>query len=177
VRLIMAIVGVLVVTVIGGLALSATILRPAPASTRPAGVRVLVAGSSIVNTGDRRHRLDLLVTIDSPRDLDECLGFALDQPFGTRRVEAADGGCVRPTSGRQTAALTFDRLTDDDIAFPGHVLVWGIPGGRCGLILETFGVCVVEQAGTAPVTLPSRSVLPSIGPLGSFMPLFSFPAP
>ena len=39
-----------------------------------------------------------------------------------------------------------------------------------------FGVCVVDQAGMAKLELPSKSVLPSIGPLGSFFPLFSFPA-
>lgn len=66
------------------------------------------------------------------------------------------------------------QLTADDLAFPSHTLVWGIPGGRCGPIFEAFGVCVVEQAGTAKLQLPSRSVLPSIGPLGSFFPLFSF---
>jgi hypothetical protein len=177
VRLIVAMVGALVVAAIGGLALSATVLRPAPAATRLAGVRVLVAGYSIITSADHKHRLDLSVTIHSARDLDECLGFALDEPFGTRRVVVADGSCVRPTLGRRTAALTFDHLTDDDIAFPGHILVWGIPGGRCGLILEAFGVCVVEQAGTTAVTLPSRSVLPSIGPLGSFLPFFTFPPP
>jgi hypothetical protein len=176
-RLIAVIVGAILVAAIGWLALSATVLRPAAAATRLAGVRVLLAGYSVVDIGDHEHRLDLSVTIDSARDLDECLGFALDEPFATRRVEAADGGCVRPTSGRRTAALTFDRLTDDDLSFPPHTLVWGIRGGRCGLILEAFGICVVEQAGTAAVTLPSRSVLPSFGPLGSFGPIFSFPRP
>jgi hypothetical protein len=65
----------------------------------------------------------------------------------------------------------------DDIAFPEHTLVWGVAGGRCGLILEAFGVCVVDQAGTAAVKLPSHSVIPSIGPIGSFLPIFSFPPP
>jgi hypothetical protein len=52
-----------------------------------------------------------------------------------------------------------------------------VPGGRCGPILELFGVCVVEQAGTADLELPSRTVLPTFGPIGSFVPFFSFDAP
>jgi hypothetical protein len=40
-----------------------------------------------------------------------------------------------------------------------------------------FGVYVVDMAGTASLELPARSVLPSSGPLGSFLPLFSFPPP
>jgi hypothetical protein len=43
--------------------------------------------------------------------------------------------------------------------------------------LISLGVCVVEQAGTADLKLPSRSILPTFGPLGSFLPLFSFPPP
>ena len=62
----------------------------------------------------------------------------------------------------------------DDLAFPSHTLVWGIPGGRCGPILEVFGVCVVDQAGTADFELPSKNPLPSFAPFGSFVPLFSF---
>jgi hypothetical protein len=72
--------------------------------------------------------------------------------------------------------LTFEKLTSDDLSFPEHTLVWGVPGGRCGPVLELFGVCVVEQAGTADLKLPSRSPLPTFGPIGSFgpiVPLFS----
>ena len=72
-------------------------------------------------------------------------------------------------------ALVFEHLSDDDLAFPSHTLVWGVPGGRCGPILELFGVCVVDQAGTASVELPSHSELPSFGPIGSFGFLGSFP--
>jgi hypothetical protein len=35
----------------------------------------------------------------------------------------------------------------------------------------------VRHAGTASLELPARTVLPSFGPLGSFLPLFSFPPP
>jgi hypothetical protein len=118
------------------------------------------------------------VTVDSRRDLDECLAFALDQQFAGRRLDPVSGSCVRPTSGTQTAALVFDRLMSDDLRFPSHTLVWGVPGGRCGPVLELFGVCVVDMAGTTPLELPSRSFLPSLGPLGSFLPIvppFSFP--
>ena len=55
-----------------------------------------------------------------------------------------------------------------------HTLVWGIPGGRCGLVMEAFGVCVVESAGTVDVELPHTSLMPSIGPIG---PLFPFGSP
>jgi hypothetical protein len=72
--------------------------------------------------------------------------------------------------------LAFEHLTDDDLAFPSHTLVWGIPGGRCGPILLLFGVCVVEQAGTADLELPQRNPLPTLFPIGSLGPLFSFPA-
>ena len=176
-RLLVMLVAVPLVIGVGALVVGATFFRPPTAASRLAGVHVLVAGYTVVNLGDRRHRLDLPVTVDSPRDLDECLAFALDEPFGSRKIESADRSCVSPKAGRQTAALAFARLTEDDLAFPSHMLVWGIRGGRCGLILEAFGVCVVEQAGTTPLMLPSRSVLPSIGPLGSFLPIFSFEAP
>jgi hypothetical protein len=57
------------------------------------------------------------------------------------------------------------------------------PGGRRGPILELFGVCVVEQAGTADFELPRPAGMPSFGPIGSFarfgsfVPLFSFDPP
>lgn len=170
-------VGLVLAIVIGAVVLGSTVLRPPPATARLAGVRVLVAGYSIANLGEGKRHLNLSVTVDSARNIDECLAFAIDEPFGSRRVESADGSCVRPKAGRLTAGLVFDRLTDDDLAFPDHTIVWGIPVGRCGFILEAFGVCVVEQAGTTSLTLPSRSMLPSPGPLGTFRPFFSFPAP
>jgi hypothetical protein len=73
--------------------------------------------------------------------------------------------------------LTFDKATDDDLSFPEHTVVWGIPGGRCGPLLELFGVCVVEQAGTADLELPSRNPLPTFGPIRSLFPMFSFDPP
>src|SRR4029078_2476668 len=118
----------------------------------------------------------LIVRLTSVKDLDECVGFTLDEPFAGRRLTTATGSCARPRAGTSTVELRF-QLTDDDLAFPSHTVVWGIPSCRCGPILEAFGVCVVEQVGTAKVELPSRSVLPSLGPLGSFFPLFSFPPP
>jgi hypothetical protein len=156
---------------------ASNIFRPPPASTRLAGVGVAVIGYTVQNLADRRHRLSLTVTIDSVRDLNECLGFTLDEPFAGRRLDPLPAGCVRPVVGRQTVQLTFDGLTQDDLTFPSHTVVWGIPGGRCGPILALFGVCVVDMAGTADVTLPTRSTLPTFGPLGSFLPIFSFPAP
>jgi hypothetical protein len=161
------------------LVLGSGVLQPAPAAARLAGVNVSVTGYTIQDLGDRRHRLNLQVRIASQQALEACLAFALDEPFAARKLtRAADSSdCLRPTAGALDVGLAFDRLTDDDLQFPSHTLVWGIDGGRCGPILLAFGVCVVEMAGTAPVELPRRSVLPSFGPIkpiGSLFPLFSF---
>jgi hypothetical protein len=177
VRLTIILVSTVAAVALGALILVATVLRPPPATSRLAGVTVSVAGYSVTDAAERKHRLDLSVRIVSTRSIDECMAFALDEPFAARRVSSADGTCVRPLAGDRLVALAFDKLTDDDIAFPAHTLVWGVAGGRCGLLLEAFGVCVVDQAGTAPLNLPSRSVIPSIGPIGSFLPIFSFEAP
>lgn len=175
-RLISLGAGVLV-GLLAAVVVATNVFRPPAAATRLAGVSVAVIGYTVNDLDDRRHRLNLTVTINSIRDLDECLGFALDAPFAGRRLDSLSGRCVRPVAGRQTAQLMFDGLTEDDLTFPSHTVVWGIPGGRCGPILGLFGVCVVDQAGTADLKLPSRSILPTFGPLGSFLPLFSFPPP
>jgi hypothetical protein len=167
----------LVVGVLAAVILSNSLLAPPPAEERLDGVAVAVAGYTIEDIADDRHRLALTVNVTSDRDLDECLAFALDQPFRHRRIGTEDGKCLRPRAGEQTAALVFDGLTDDDLRFPSHSLVWGVPGGRCGIVLELLGVCVVDFAGTADFELPSNSIVPSLGPFGSFgplVPLFSF---
>jgi hypothetical protein len=151
------------------------VFRPAPAADRLAGVGVAVIGYTIDEDAGNPHRLNLTVSVTSVDDVDECLAFALDEPFAGRRVESADGQCVRPRAGLHQALLVFDRLSDDDRRFPSHTLVWGIPGGRCGPILVAFGVCVVEQAGTASVELPPPPGLPTFKPIGSLGPLFSYP--
>jgi hypothetical protein len=165
---------VVIALVFGGIVVSSNVLRPDPAANRLAGVTVNVKGYRIEDGGEYGHKLRLFVNVNSLRDLDDCLAFALDEPFASRRVRPGSGTCIRPTTGRQETQLVFDRLTDDDIQFPEHTLVWGIDGGRCGIILTVFGVCVVDQAGTAAVKLPSKNPLPSFGPLfgGSFKPLF-----
>jgi hypothetical protein len=168
---------VVVLGLIAVVILRTNVLAPPPAAERLAGVDVAVAGYTIDDLADDRHRLTITVAVTSERDLDECLAFALDQAFAHRRMSTADGECVRPVAGQRTAMLTYDGLTDDDLLFPAHSVVWGVPGGRCGIILELVGVCVVDFAGTADFELPSRSVLPSLGPFGSFgplIPLFSF---
>jgi hypothetical protein len=157
--------------------LTTNVFRPPPAADRLAGVTVSVAGYTIEDIDRTHHRLHLRVAVASVRDLGDCLGFTLDEPFAGRRIDTASGACVKPAAGTKTVSLVFERLSDDDLAFPSHTLVWGIPGGRCGIVLELLGVCVVEEAGTAPVELPSRAILPSFGGLGSFLPLFSFPPP
>ena len=150
------------------------IARPAAAADRLLGVGVIVTSQSTEDLGAKLHRLRLTVDVTSATEIEECLGFTLDEPFAGRRLQPEGGGCVKPRLGLETARLVFDRLTDDDLAFPSHTLVWGIPGGRCGPILELFGVCVVDQAGTADFELPSKNPLPSFAPFGSFAPLFSF---
>jgi hypothetical protein len=174
------------VLVVGGfiaIVLVTNVFRPAPAKERLAGVHVAIAGYTIDDLSNDVHRLNLRVTLTSVNDLDECVAFTLDQPFAGRRLQPLAGACPRPRAGTNTVSLKFEKLTDDDLQFPTHTLVWGVPGGRCGPILELFGVCVVEQAGTAdlelarPVGPPSFGPLGSFAPFGSFVPLFSFAPP
>jgi len=150
--------------------------RPPPAADRLAGVSVRVASYSIDDLPGDTDRLHLQVVVTSRSDLGECLGFTLDEPFAAKRVDALTGSCVQPRRRPQTVALVYPHLTADDRAFPSHTLVWGIPGGRCGIVFELFGICVVEQAGTADFDLPSKTVLPSWPPFGSFKPLFPEPS-
>ena len=166
----------LIIGIFVAIVLATNVFRPAPAADRLAGVSVAVAGYTIVPQPSDRNELYLTVNVTSARDVNECLGFTLDLPFAGRRMSTADGTCARPRAGSSTVALRY-QLTADDLTFPSHTLVWGIPGGRCGPILELFGVCVVDQAGTADFDLPAKTVLPSIGPLGSFFPFYSFPPP
>jgi hypothetical protein len=168
---------VVVLGLIAVVILRTNVLAPPPAGERLAGVNVAVAGYTIDDLPEGQNRLSLTVAVTSERDLDECMAFALDQAFAHRRMATAEGECVRPVAGERNATLTYDGLTDDDLLFPAHSVVWGVPGGRCGIVLELMGVCVVDFAGTADFELPSRSVLPSLGPFGSFgplIPLFSF---
>jgi hypothetical protein len=162
-RLILALIVVLGVAVV----LATNVFRPAPAGERLAGVRVQVAGYTLDDLPNDRQRLHLTVTLVSSRTIDECVAFTLDQPFGGRQLKPASGVCPRPRGGATNVALLFD-LTSSDVQFPSHTLVWGVPGGRCGIVLELFGVCVVDQAGTVDFELPSRQILPTFGPLGSF---------
>ena len=174
---------VLVASAFIAIVLVTNVFRPAPAADRLDGVRVGIAGYTIDDLPNDKHRLNLRVTLSSLTDVNECVGFTLDQPFAGRRLTPASGVCARPRAGSATVALTIDTLTDDDLSFPSHTLVWGVPGGRCGPLLELAGVCVVEQAGTVDLEFPRPAGLPSFGPIGSFspfgsfVPLFSFPAP
>ncbi len=164
----------LLAAVIVALVLGNTVLQSPPASSRLAGVSVAVTGYTIHKLGDNRDRLTLGIRVMSMRDLDECLGFTFDEPFGSRRFSDPPTGCVEPRTAATAAQVVFDGLTDDDLTFPSHTLVWGIPGGRCGMIMNALGVCVIEQAGTATMQLPWKSPFPTFGPIGSFAPIFSF---
>ncbi len=158
-----------------GFVLLQTVFRPPPAADRLAGVTVKLDGYTITDLPGGHHRLVLSLLVTSPGHLGDCLGFALDQPFAGRRMTAGAGGCVQPAAGTTNVPVTYDGLTDDDLRFPSHTIVWGIPGGRCGLVLEAFGVCVVEQAGTVDLELPSHSVVPTLGPFQTFGPLVPIP--
>jgi hypothetical protein len=166
----------LIILVFVAIVLATNVFRPAPAADRLAGVSVAVAGYTILPQPSDRNELILTVKLTSARDIDECVGFALDLPFAGRRMAPANGSCARPKAGSSTVNLRY-QLTADDLAFPSHTVVWGIPGGRCGPLFELFGVCVVDQAGTTDLELPAKSPLPSIGPIGSFFPFYSFPPP
>src|SRR5262245_16267588 len=157
-----------------GIVLVTNVFRPPPAADRLAGLSVAVTGYTIDDLGGDKHRLNLWVRMTSPAAIDECVAFTLAEPFAGRPLVPNDGVCRRPQAGSITVQLRLDQLTKDDIAIPSHTLVWGIPGGRCGPVLELFGVCVVEQAGTADVQLPPPPGVPSFGPIGSFPPFGSF---
>jgi len=157
-----------------GIVLVTNVFRPPPASDRLAGLSVAVTGYTIDDLGGDRHRLDLWVRLTSPAAIDECVAFTLDEPLASRRLVPNDGVCHRPQAGSITVQLRLEQLTKDDLAFPSHTLVWGVPGGRCGPVFELVGVCVVEQAGTAAVELPPPPGTPSFGPIGSFKPFGSF---
>ena len=175
----MRFVSLLAGLVVGGIAafvISQTVLQPPPAADRLAGISVAVAGYTINDLPGDRHRLVLSLAVTSARDVDDCVGFALDEPFANRRMTAGAAGCWRPRRGTVDVPVTFDGLSDDDLAIPSHTIVWGIPGGRCGLLLEAFGVCVVEQAGTIALDLPSQPVVPTFRPGQTLGPLFPQPS-
>jgi hypothetical protein len=174
-RLLWLLVGLVVGGFVGFVAIQ-NVFRPAAATDRLAGVSGAIGGYTISDLQGGRHRLVLSLDITSGRDLGDCVGFTLDEPFAGRRMTAGTGACLRPRRGTMTVPVTYDGLTEDDLRFASHTIVWGIPGGRCGLILEAFGVCVVEQAGTLDLELPSHSVVPTFGPFRSFGPLYPVPS-
>jgi hypothetical protein len=169
------VVGLLIVGLLAGgvVVLVGGALTPPPVATRLAGVTVAVGRPVVTDLDGTRHRLALDVTVSSTRDVSDCLAFALDNPFRDRVMPTADGTCLRPHAGTAYATLTFDRLSDDDTTFAAHTLLWGVSGGRCGPLFELLGVCVVDRAGTIRLELPTRSPLPSFGPIGSLVPVFS----
>jgi len=169
--LVLGIVAIAVVAIF----LTSPVFQPPPARERLAGVSVAVDGYQITDLGDAKHRIRLDLAVRAAQDVaDLCLGFALDEPFRTRQLKPSDPtvGCLRPTAGSTAASVEFDGLTDIDLMSPSHTLVWGVEGGRCNLLMQGFGFCVVEQAGTVPVQLPPPPGLPSFPPIGSLPPIF-----
>jgi hypothetical protein len=154
--------------------LTSPIFQPPPAREVLAGVSVALRGFQLTDTGDDKHRVHIDLNVASVRDIDACLAFALDEPFATRRLKATDraAGCIRPTFGSTSVGVDLDGLTDIDLMSTSHTVVWGVAGGRCNLVMQAMGVCVVEQAGTVPVEFPPPPGLPSFPPIGSFPPIF-----
>jgi hypothetical protein len=163
--------------------LTSPIFQPPPAKEVLAGVSVVLGGFRLTDRGDDKHGVHVDLAVASSRDVDACLAFTLDEPFAGRRMKATDSSvdCIRPTAGTATIGLDFDELTDIDLMSTSHVVVWGVRGGRCNLLLQATGVCVVEQAGTVAVEFPPAPGLPSFPPFGSLPPIllqpFSFDPP
>lgn len=151
------------------------LFQPAPAAERLAGVTVSIVRFEVIEEFDA-SLLVVDVEITSPTDIDVCMGFALDQAFANRRLKEKDDKCVAPRAGSHAFTL-LGGLTDSDISFPSHSLVWGVAGGRCGPLFELIGACVVEFVDTIDLELPHDPVLPTFGPIGSFFPIFSFSLP
>src|SRR5262245_14564022 len=137
------IVGAVVVAAVVLVFLNSPVFAPPPAATRLAGVSVVLDGFHVTDLGEDRHNLRLDLEIASASDINTCLGFALDQPFAGRRLTRSDpvGGCIRPAAGANAVSVDFDGLTETDLQFPEHTLVWGVDGGRCNLLMQAFGVC------------------------------------
>jgi hypothetical protein len=170
----LVVIAVLVVAAVA-IFLTSPVFQPPPAKERLADVSVALDGFQVTDIDETHHTLRLDLEVSAAQDIpDLCLGFALDEPFATRRLRLTDpaGGCLRPAAGTTRASVDFDGLTDIDLMSPSHTLVWGVDGGRCSLPMQAFGVCVVEQAGTVPVELPPPPGLPSFPPLGSLPPFF-----
>jgi hypothetical protein len=163
--------------------LTSPIFQPPPAKDVLAGVSVALGGFRLTDLGDDKHGVHVDLAVASQRDVDACLAFTLDEPFAGRRMTATDpaGDCIRPTAGTSSVALDFDNLTDIDLMSTSHVVVWGVRGGRCNLLMQATGVCVVEQAGTVAVEFPPPPGLPSFPPMGTLPPIllqpFSFDPP
>jgi hypothetical protein len=171
----LAFIVALPVLLIAGFILGARLLAGPPASERLAGVSLLIVKHYLVPGTAGKQDLQVQVVVTSSRDVDDCLAFTLDQPFGNRRMRVIDpvSGCVRPKAGTTRATVLFDRLSDDDLRYADHTLVWGVSGGKCGVILPLFGICAVDQAGTADLQLSVKSPLP-FPSLGSFVPFPTF---
>lgn len=154
--------------------LTSPVFQPPPAKEVLAGVSVALGGFQLTDAGNDKHRVHIDLNVASVRDIDVCLAFALDEPFATRRLKSTDpaANCIRPTAGSTSVSVDLDGLTDIDLMSTSHLVVWGVAGGRCNLVMQATGVCVVEQAGTVPVEFPPPPGLPSFPPIGSFPPIF-----
>ena len=80
-RPLVVLVGSVAAVLIAGFLLSATVFRPPAAADRLQGVTVTLGAFSIDDLADGRNRLDVSVVLTSPADIDECIAFALDEPF------------------------------------------------------------------------------------------------
>jgi hypothetical protein len=173
-RLVIALVG-LPILVLALIVVGTRVIAGPPASERLAGVTVLVVSHSLGPRADAKQDLRIQIVVTSARSIDDCLAFTLDEPFATRRLRVTDpvDGCLRPRVGTIKATVLFDRLADDDLLSADHTLVWGVTGGKCGVILPLFGICAVDQAGTADLKLPVKWPVP-FPSFGTFVPFPTF---
>lgn len=146
-----------------------------PAKERLAAVTVQLVSSRVTASTGGRKQLVATVYIQSPRTMDECLHFALDEPFAQQTLKVIDhpGGCVRPTAFADRATLVLDPLDDIDTFIPNHAILWGA-GGDCGW-MGFLGLCSVDVVGQVRVRFPVRSVVPTLRPGYTFGPLVPFP--
>ena len=79
------------------------VFAPPPATERLAGISVMVKGYAIDDLSNDRHRLRLTLDLSGPTDIDQCIGFTLDEPFGVdgwnlSTGDARDRVLARPRS-------------------------------------------------------------------------------
>jgi hypothetical protein len=151
-------------------------LPSAPAKDRLSGVTVTLASSKVATATDGRKQLWADVVVQSIRPVNECLRFALDEPFQNRALDAplAVDDCVKPDPMAVRVTLRMPSLDEMDTYIPDHEILWGGAGG-CGWMMGIMGMCSVDVVGYVPVKFPVKSLVPTLRPGQTFGPLMPFP--